>query len=199
MIDEISRRLADYQPREPREVGQATLPRAAVLIPLYRREGEWHVILTKRSETVKHHKGEISFPGGSMDDTDPDLIFTALRESHEEIGLSEQHVKIIGRVDDIVTISRFHVSVYIGAIDPEVSPYVWQPQSSEVDKVLEIPLGHLMDSANRVEVPRQRNGQLLIMEGFRFGEYIVWGATARMLRNFLEVSYGLPVLDSSSA
>ncbi len=196
MIDEISRRLADYQPHE---IEQSGLPRAAVLIPLHKRQGDWHVVLTKRSERVEHHKGEISFPGGSMDSGDPDLAFTALRESDEEIGLRPEHVRIIGRVDDIVTISRFHITAFVGAIDSEVSPYAWQPQSAEVAEVFEIPLDHLLDAENRVELPRQRDGRLQMMEGFRFEEHIVWGSTARMLRNFLEVSYDLPALDSLGA
>ncbi len=196
MIDEISRRLADYQPRE---VEQGRLSRAAVLIPLHNRQGDWHVVLTKRSERVEHHKGEISFPGGSMDSGDPDPEFTALRESDEEIGLRREHVKIIGRVDDIVTVSRFHVSAFVGAIDAEVSPYAWQPQCAEVQEVLEIPLTHLLDVSNRVEVPRQRDGRLTLVEGFRFEEHIVWGSTARMLNNFLDVSYGSAAADQSNA
>lgn len=196
MIDEISRRLADYQPRE---VERGRLSRAAVLIPLHNRQGDWHVVLTKRSERVEHHKGEISFPGGSMDSGDPDPEFTALRESDEEIGLRREHVKIIGRVDDIVTVSRFHVSAFVGAIDAEVSPYAWQPQCAEVQEVLEIPLTHLLDVSNRVEVPRQRDGRLTLVEGFRFEEHIVWGSTARMLNNFLDVSYGSAAADQSNA
>ena len=196
MIDEISRRLADYQPRE---VEQGRLSRAAVLIPLHNRQGDWHVVLTKRSERVEHHKGEISFPGGSMDSGDPDPEFTALRESDEEIGLRREHVKIIGRVDDIVTVSRFHVSAFVGAIDAEVSPYAWQPQCAEVQEVLEIPLTHLLDVSNRVEVPRQRDGRLTLVEGFRFEAHIVWGSTARMLNNFLDVSYGSAAADQSNA
>ncbi len=196
MIDEISRRLADY---EPREVEQGRLSRAAVLIPLHNRQGDWHVVLTTRSERVEHHKGEISFPGGSMDRGDPDPEFTALRESDEEIGLRREHVKIIGRVDDIVTVSRFHVSAFVGAIDAEVSPYAWQPQCDEVQEVLEIPLTHLLDVSNRVEVPRQRDGRLTLVEGFRFKEHIVWGSTARMLNNFLDVSYGSAAADQSNA
>jgi 8-oxo-dGTP pyrophosphatase MutT (NUDIX family) len=145
-------------------------------------------VFTKRTDRVQHHRGEISFPGGAMDPEDPDLVTTALREAEEEIGLSRDHIEVIGRLDDIVTISNFHVSVYVGEIDPQHSPYAWLPHEHEVAEVLEVPLQHLLDEANLVEVPRQRDGELVIMEGFRFGDHIIWGATGRMLRNFLNVA-----------
>jgi len=163
-------------------------PRAAVLVPLYTYEDDLHVVFTKRTDRVQHHRGEISFPGGAMDPEDPDLVFTALREAGEEIGLLSDHIEVIGRLDDIVTISSFHVSVYVGEIDPQHSPYAWLPHAHEVAEILEVPIDHLLDDANLVEVPRQRDGQLVIMEGFRFGEHVIWGATGRMLRNFLDVA-----------
>jgi 8-oxo-dGTP pyrophosphatase MutT (NUDIX family) len=185
VIRTIRSRLASYEPHTFSPDGN---PRAAVLVPLYTHQDDLHVVFTKRTDLVQHHRGEISFPGGAMDPEDSDLVVTATREAEEEIGLSRDHIEIIGRLDDIVTISSFHVSVYVGEINAQHSPYDWQPQAFEVAEVLEVPLGHLLDEANLVEVPRQRDGQLLIMEGFRFGEHIIWGATGRMLRNFLDVA-----------
>ena len=185
VIEEIRRRLAAYQAHAILDEGRA---RAAVLIPLYDRQGELHVVLTKRTDSVGNHRSEISFPGGAMEVTDLDLTMTALRESDEEIGLRREHVEIIGRVDDLVTVSRFHVTAYVGAIDPSVSPYSWQPHEAEVAEIIEVPLRHLVDRANLVELPRHRNGETIAMEGFRFGEHVIWGATGRMLRNFLDVA-----------
>jgi 8-oxo-dGTP pyrophosphatase MutT (NUDIX family) len=184
MIETIRLQLQAYTPRRIEPDG---LPLAAVLVPLHEREGDLNVVFTKRTDRVQHHRGEISFPGGAMEPEDPDLAATALRECEEEIGLHPEHISLIGRLDDTVTVSSFHVSVYVGEIRRSHSPYTWQPHEHEVAEVLEVPLRHLLDESNLVEVPRQREGELVIMEGFRFGDHIIWGATGRMLRNFLDV------------
>jgi len=197
VIDEIRGRLERYRPNELQGDGRA---RAAVLIPLYVKQQSLHVVLTKRTDRVQSHRGEISFPGGAMDATDVDLRVTALRESNEEIGLRPDDVEIIGRMDDIVTISNYHVTAYVGHIDPALSPYLWRLQEREVAEVLEVPLPHLLDAANVIEVPRLRNGELVVLEGFRFGEHVIWGATGRMLRNFLDIGLTgdtLAVLDGT--
>jgi 8-oxo-dGTP pyrophosphatase MutT (NUDIX family) len=193
VLTDIRSRLATYTPKTFDPNGA---PRAAVLVPLYTHREELHVVFTKRTDLVQHHRGEISFPGGAMDPEDPDLIATALREANEEVGLDSGHIQVIGRLDDIVTISRFHVSVYVGELDAAQSPYPWRPQAEEVAEVLEVPLPHLLDEANLVEVPRQRDGELVIMEGFKFEEHIIWGATGRMLRNFLDVATGTDTLST---
>jgi 8-oxo-dGTP pyrophosphatase MutT (NUDIX family) len=196
VIDEIAARLATYQPRE---IDEPARPRASVLIPLYRHRGELHVVLTRRSDEVEHHKGEISFPGGAYEATDSDLSFTALRECHEEIGVLPQHVRVLGRLDDVVTVSRFLVTVYVGALHDELSPYEWVTQPSEVAEVLEVPLLHLTERRNVIEVPRLRNGELVVSEAFQFGEHTIWGATARMLRNFLDVAVEQPAMAKGRA
>jgi 8-oxo-dGTP pyrophosphatase MutT (NUDIX family) len=193
VLNDIRSRLARYAPKTFDPNGA---PRAAVLVPLYSHREELHVVFTKRTDRVQHHRGEISFPGGAMDPEDADLVATALREADEEIGLASSHIEVIGRLDDIVTISSFHVSVYVGALDAAQSPYPWRPQAAEVAEVLEVPLPHLLDDTNLVEVPRQRNGELVIMEGFKFEEHVIWGATGRMLRNFLDVATGSDTLSA---
>ena len=184
MIEDIRHRLAAYTPRLLENEGRN---RAAVLVPLYFDRGELHVVFTKRTDRVNSHRGEVSFPGGAMDATDPDLTFTALREAQEEVGLDPGHVSVIGQIDDIVTVSDFHVSAYVGEIDPETSPYSWLPAEAEVAEMIEAPLSHLRDPRSLVEVPRTRNGELVLQEGIQFGDHIIWGATFRMLRNFMDV------------
>jgi 8-oxo-dGTP pyrophosphatase MutT (NUDIX family) len=184
VIDQIRHRLAAYTPRLLENEGRN---RAAVLVPLYFDRGELHVVFTKRTDRVQSHRGEVSFPGGAMDATDPDLTFTALREAQEEVGLDPIHVSVIGQIDDIVTVSDFHVSAYVGEIDPATSPYGWLPAEAEVAEMIEAPLSHLRDPKNLIEVPRTRNGELVLQEGIRFGDHIIWGATFRMLRNFMDI------------
>lgn len=187
MIDEIRQRLASYKPKLlPEREGK----RASVLVPLYEHRDQLHVVFTKRTDRVESHKGEISFPGGAREPLDNDLIHTATRECEEEIGLRREHIEIVGQLDDIVTISDFHVSVYVGHLHSHPSPYIWLPQEAEVAEVLEVPLTHLRDENSIVEVPRQRDGVLTLMEGWIWRDHIIWGATGRMLRNFLDVTGG---------
>jgi 8-oxo-dGTP pyrophosphatase MutT (NUDIX family) len=187
VINDIRARIAAYVhahlPVEER-------PRAAVLIPVYQAGDEIHIVLTKRTDRVEHHKGEISFPGGAHDPTDADLVATALRESHEEIGLHPKHVEVIGRVDDFITVSQFHVTPYVGLIDPLSAPYRWLPQEREVAEILEVPLPHLLDPSNLVRERRVlSDGRTAEMDSFKWREHLVWGATARMLKNFLDVAF----------
>lgn len=185
MIDTIRQRLLAYQANA---LLPETNPQAAVLIPLCEKKGELHIVLTKRTDLVQNHRGEISFPGGRMESSDYDLTVTALRESKEEIGLLPDDVEIIGRMDDIVTVSNYHVTPFVGEIDTAVCPYGWCLQEREVAEILEVPIMHLLDRTNLIEVPRNRNGALVMMEGFQFGDHLIWGATARILRNFLDVA-----------
>lgn len=186
-VDEIKQRLAAYRPQlMPEREGK----RASVLVPLYVQQGEVHVVFTKRTDRVETHKGEISFPGGAREAFDTDLVHTAMRECDEEIGLRPEHIDIIGQLDDITTVSNFHVSVYVGRLHSHPHPYLWLPQESEVAEVLEVPLRHLRDERNLVEVPRERDGILTLLEGWVWQEHIIWGATGRMLRNFLDVTEG---------
>lgn len=191
MLDEIRTRLEAYRPALLPETGGK---RAAVLVPLYSHRDELHVVFTRRTDRVQSHKGEICFPGGARDPYDRDLVATAVREAEEEIGLRSQHIEVIGQLDDIVTVSDFHVSVYVGRLHSHPAPYVWLPQEAEVAEVLEVPMAHLQDDANAVEVPRLRDGALTLLDGFVWGEHVIWGATARMTRNFLDVTDGVRVL-----
>jgi len=164
---------------------------AAVLVPLYHLGNELHVVLTKRTTLVALNQGQISFPGGTRERGDQDLLATALRESFEEIGLDPRRVEIFGRIDDFWTRNgQILVAVFVGLIDPLASPYRWRPSETEVAEILEVPVRHLLDPLNlTVAEPRQLNGRLWPNETFLFREHRVFGATARALRNILNIAF----------
>jgi 8-oxo-dGTP pyrophosphatase MutT (NUDIX family) len=188
VIDEIRRRLAEYTPQQYEAEGR---PCAAVLVLLYQRDDALHVVLTQRTTLVQEHKGQVSFPGGSVDPEDLDVVMTALRESDEEIGLRADHVTLIGRIDDyVMNPGRYHISVLVAEIDPVHSPYAWQPSASEVAEILEVPIGHFLDPVNQMlYTSAARDGVERSWPAVRFGDAVIWGATYDMLRHFMDVAH----------
>lgn len=183
MLEKIRERVSAYTPTPIPDNG---LPRAAVLIPLYTKNGLLHVLLTRRTELVEHHKGQISFPGGALDEGDPGLDACALRETHEEIGVDPQDVTLFGPLDDMVTVSNFVVTPYVGALT-RAAPYPFRPNAHEVAEILEVPVPHLLDDRNVIAEVRRIQGRDVLVHSFRFGDHIIWGATARMLKQFLDL------------
>jgi 8-oxo-dGTP pyrophosphatase MutT (NUDIX family) len=183
MIDRIRYLLSDYAARRVDAEGRAL---AAVLLLLYERDGIFHLLFTKRTELVEHHKGQISFPGGAHDFDDDDLRYTALRETSEEIGVASEDVEIIGALDEIVTISHFVVSPFVGVLR-RPGPYEFRFSEFEVAEILEVPLDHLLDPSNAISEIQEREGVPIIMHSFRFGDHVIWGATARITRQFLDL------------
>lgn len=172
--------------RERRVIPRGELRSSAVLIPLSWKDAEPFVLVTKRSMSVEHHKGEISFPGGRAEETDRDLIFTALREAEEEIGLMPEDVEILGLLDDHISIVGYHITPIVGAV-----PYPYEfTVNSESDTILFIPLStFLSDTAWMAErttfMGRGINIYYLEIEGG-----VVWGATGRMLKHFADLIAG---------
>lgn len=163
---------------------------AAVLLTLYSVEDDYHVVLQKRSQHVEHHKGEISFPGGMADPEDESLLQTALREAHEEMGIVPEDVDVIGRLDDTPTITGFMITTYVGVVQ---SPYEFVPSSIEVAEVLTVPLSHLRDpEACRVETHLEGDA-FHTMPVYVHDGHVIFGATARILDQFLRVTADLPV------
>jgi 8-oxo-dGTP pyrophosphatase MutT (NUDIX family) len=174
--------LSIYRPAELPHAGRM---KAAVLIPIHEREGCQCVVLTKRTDLVEHHKGEISLPGGAMDPADNDILTTALRETEEEIGVDRSHVEVLGSLDDIVTITNFVVTPVVGVISQ--SPYPFTVHPDEVAELIEIPLDHLTDPTSLSEEPRERDGVQYINYIYRYRGHEVWGATGRILHQFIEL------------
>lgn len=179
--------LATYSPR----TAQAPDARpAAVLALLYHDRGEDRVLLTRRTDTLEHHKGQISFPGGGVHPADADLSVTALRETWEEVGVRPEDVEILGRLDDVVTNSNFLVAPFVGLL--RQVPYEFIPSEVEVAEILEPPLAHLLDEATLVMESRELNGRVLLMPAYHWEGHRIWGATARMLQELLDLLRGAP-------
>ena len=160
---------------------------SAVLIPVFFKDDELQVLLTKRSNDVEHHKGEVSFPGGARDPEDEDLIATALRETWEEVGVPVEDVQVLGAVDDHLTYTGFRITPYAGLIP---YPYPFNPSDNEIDHVIEIPIREVMEN-ERFEV--HKTGFVLddkYTYSFPYNGDVVWGATARILVHFLSIVYG---------
>jgi 8-oxo-dGTP pyrophosphatase MutT (NUDIX family) len=152
---------------------------AGVLVPLVERSGDIHVILTKRSSRLKHHPGQIAFPGGKVDPGDRDETAAALREAREEIGLPEDLVQPIGILPAHVTVTAFTVVPVIGRV---MGDFDVLPEPGEVDEVFDVPLRHLLDSSNYSVQSRRWRGVQRSYYAVPWGPYYIWGATARMLR-----------------
>ncbi len=162
-----------------------------MLVPLYRdAEGALHAVFTRRRHDLRSHAGEISFPGGRQDDGDEDLRATALRETHEEIGLPADRVVLAGALPPTPTIvTNYAIYPFVGAIEPG---FAWVPAATEVAEVLELRLrevraGHGMRRLVRKGVPFRT-------DTYEVGETMIWGATARIVRDLLERL--APVLDA---
>lgn len=186
-VPDLIRRILTENPHKT--VNDSSLTPAAVTLLLYPKDGQHCVLLQKRSQHVEHHKGEISFPGGMKDESDADLRFTALREAHEEMGILPDHVDLLGQVDDVSTISNFVVSTFVGTIP---YPYEFATSEIEVASVLEVPLMGLMDSANRRDDVRLVNGKLNYAPAFSYDGHIIFGATAKILDQFLALLENAP-------
>jgi 8-oxo-dGTP pyrophosphatase MutT (NUDIX family) len=155
---------------------------AAVLVPLFVRDGELHAVLTRRRDDMRRHAGEISFPGGRQDDHEDDLRATALREAHEEIGLPADAVELLGALQPTPTIAtNYAVYPFVGLIEPG---HAWVPSEAEVDEVLELPLRALRDGYERRRLLRR--GVPFRTDVYVVDDHLVWGATARMLGDLLE-------------
>lgn len=186
--------LAGSSAAEPRPMSRTELPlhldrliesewlsslrRAAVLVPVVDRPEGPTVILTVRSEHLRNHKGQISFPGGRRDDGDADAVDTALREAEEEIGLPRRQVEILGYLDDYPTMTRYRVTPVVGVIRDLPALRI---DAAEVAETFEVPLSLLLDPASYEQKHLFRGALKLPFYEVNYGNYRIWGATAGML------------------
>ncbi len=163
----------------------ATLTPAGVLIPVIERGSELSVLLTQRSAELKHHAGQISFPGGRMEEHDEDVARTALRETHEEVGIDPRHVAVIGYLGPMPTITGYAVTPVVGLVSDVAELVI---DRSEVEYAFEVPLEFLLDARNDKRVERRFQGRAIPMVEFHYEQRRIWGATAHMvlvLRQYL--------------
>jgi 8-oxo-dGTP pyrophosphatase MutT (NUDIX family) len=179
----LARRLATRPRTVLRRPGKT---RAAVLVPLLGKDGEPHLLFTRRSTLLPKHQGQVAFPGGRhQPDADADLSATALREAHEEIGLAPGDVRLLGELDDIETVStRFVITPFVGLVP---HPYEWRACRREVDAIFTVQLRLLAaPGALRHEV-WDFAGRRVPIETYPVEGHVIWGATQRITRNLLEL------------
>jgi 8-oxo-dGTP pyrophosphatase MutT (NUDIX family) len=156
---------------------------AAVLAPVIRREHGLTMLFTVRSDKMRRHRGQIAFPGGRREDSDPTAAFAALREAHEEVGLLPDSVEVVGYLDDYPTITRYLVTPVVGIVSgsPELTPH-----AHEVAEVFEVPLDVVLDPRSYARKAFTRNGVNVPFFELNFEGYRIWGATAGMLWNLVQ-------------
>lgn len=151
---------------------------AGVLIPMLARGATYHVLFTRRSPDLKHHPGQVSFPGGRLEPQDRDVTEAALREAEEEVGLPRGHVDIAGYLEPQLTITGYAVTPVIGLVH---QGFEIRPDPSEVEEVFEVPLEFLLDRGNLLQSHREFEGFRLPIYEYRYASHRIWGATASML------------------
>jgi len=156
---------------------------AAVLVGLYEGRAGVELLLTKRSSRLKHHPGQIAFPGGKFDAADRGPVDAALREAREEVGLPEGHVEVLGLLPPHETVTGFTVVPVLGRIRDVFDPV---PEAGEVDEVFSVPFAHVADAARFSVQSRRWRGQQRHYYTVPYGPYYIWGATARILRGLAD-------------
>jgi 8-oxo-dGTP pyrophosphatase MutT (NUDIX family) len=171
--------------RQKMRLSCSGLTEAAVLVPVFRKDKEYHILFIRRSEQVSHHKGQISFPGGTRSEGDSSLLDTALRESWEEIGLKAEDADILGEQDDTPTAtSNFNVSPFVAFIP---HPYEFKLNRCEIDEIFSIPVSVLLRKADKGEECYTFDNEVFIDYLYEYEGKVIWGATARIVHQFLEV------------
>jgi 8-oxo-dGTP pyrophosphatase MutT (NUDIX family) len=181
--EQIAAALAQLTPVE-RPLGD--LRPSAVMLLLHGPAGDERVVFQVRTTTVRHHKGEISLPGGRRDETDASFLHTALRETHEEVGIPPDAVQVLGALDDVETFgSRHLIRPYVGLVAEGVEPSITALR--EVQELLHVPLAHLLSPQARVWKVVDRDGRPEPTPAFDYEGHLIWGATARVVTQFVDL------------
>lgn len=180
----IQRVLKTYKPQQLSVNGSR---QASVLIPVLNRDDHPHLIFTRRTELVEHHKGQISFPGGMHDQADASLLQTALRETDEEIGIRPGEVQVIGQLDDLFTVTNFLITPFVGILTASPS---FRLSTDEVAEVLEVPL-NLFLTDEHFEIKKwEYRGRHYDVYFYHFNDHVIWGATGFIVNRFIHVVFG---------
>jgi 8-oxo-dGTP pyrophosphatase MutT (NUDIX family) len=182
VIDCLTQALAQ---RTIRRVTDTQRRSAAVLIPCYVKNGQYHLLFIQRTDRVPDHKSQISFPGGACESIDKSLAETALREAEEEIGVKRKDVKVIGQLDDMATAgTNYVISPVVGFIP---YPYPFKVDEFETDEIIEVPIAALLDEKCMEEGTALVDGRAVDSYFYHYGNKVIWGATARILKQFLAI------------
>ncbi len=174
---------SDYEPLSLLRAKQITLNntnlrKAAVLVLLVERVNGLNVILTQRAFHLRHHPGQISFPGGSYESGDRNLKATALRETYEEIGIVDTDISIFGSLPSLPTVSGFEIHPYLAFVSKD---YSYKIDTDEVSSIFEVPINHFFHSKHFLPLPIHSKNHIHITYGTCYNEYLIWGATAQIL------------------
>ena len=183
MLDELVRRISSHTPGTLENEGR--FPEAAVLLPITRSD-EPELVLTLRASGLSTHGGEVAFPGGRRDPEDPDLVFTALREAEEEIGLPPGLVEVVGPLSPLISKHGIKVTPYVGVI-PDFVEY--RPNDGEIAAVFSAPLAFFREDAREHTHRIDYQGRSWYVPSYRFGEYKIWGLTAIMIVELMNVLF----------
>lgn len=178
----VADRLARHRPAH---IPQQGLRPAAVLLPLYLRDGEETIFFTRRTDHLEHHSGEISFPGGAWQEDDGDLRITALRETEEEMGIAPADVTLLGRLDDFYSIHGYHVVPFVGTF---AWPYPFRVNPDEIAELIELPLARLRDPTIFHTEDWHHRGRVHPVHFYLIDGHQIWGLTAAILKQFLELT-----------
>jgi len=180
--EELEKILVQRKKRYINDTGR--IP-SAVLVPLYEKHGHHYIVFVRRTETVKDHKGQISFPGGARDNSDRTLLHTALRESREEIGLKTKDIEVLGELDDeLTTTSNYIVTPFVAMIP---WPYRFKKNKEEVAEIIDAPVEALMEKGRRKEASEISDGRPIESYTYNYRGTVIWGATARILKKLLDI------------
>jgi 8-oxo-dGTP pyrophosphatase MutT (NUDIX family) len=171
----------------PKPIVAKGLRQAAVLVPIHECAGGLGVTLIERAATLRSHGGEIGFPGGSVTAEDQDVLAAALREFQEEMGIAPENVEIIGQLDQVTVGGRYVVTPFVGIVK---LPLNARPNTDEVSSVICVPVSALLEPGCFTVELRTAGGGPHTIYHFRYEALDIWGATARILKQFLELTYG---------
>ena len=182
MIERLSNALTE---RRIQRINDSKMKVSAVLVPVFVNSGQYHLLFIQRTQRVKNHKGQISFPGGAYEKADGLLLNTALRETREEIGVAPEDIEVLGELDDTLTAtSNYIISPFVGVIP---YPYNFLLDKWETEELIEVPIAALLEKGCFSEGITQQNGEEINTYFFRYGDRNIWGATAKILKQFLEI------------
>jgi len=182
---EIERILAALKGREPKALIGNHFKPAAVLVPIQQKKDGYHLVLTVRAEGLNSHGGQVAFPGGRLDPQDTGPLEAALRESQEEVGLDPRDVRILGQLDQVTASASYLVTPFVGVIP---FPYDFTLNPDETAEVFSVPISALRDS-NCLSIDTKRHGGWSPVYHFQYQQWDIWGATAKMIKQLLELAY----------